>query len=276
MLPNFLGIGVPRAGTTWLHELLSSHPQVYVPTQRKEIHYFDRYYDRSLDWYERFFPGDEDSNMYRAVGEISPEYIFSRDCLGRIADVPSIRKFILMLRNPIDRAYSFYGLKVRNTNYRGSFDDFLVDQPAALGRGYYSRYIENFCDIFDREQLLVMISESAVADIVSSKATLGRFLDVDPTLFPSEAGKARVNPSYIPRAPKLYSMIVTASKKLRRWDGLTDFVKRVGVKRWFRTSRALPPISRETRYRLQDVYADEIDKLERLIDVNLDCWRIQK
>ena len=59
MLPNFLGIGVPRGGTTWLHELLSSHSEVYMPTQRKEIHYFDRFYDRGSSWYEDFFPSDE-------------------------------------------------------------------------------------------------------------------------------------------------------------------------------------------------------------------------
>ena len=54
-LPTFLGIGVQRAGTTWLHTLLNSHPDVYMPTHRKEIRFFDRYYERGLSWYEEFF-----------------------------------------------------------------------------------------------------------------------------------------------------------------------------------------------------------------------------
>ena len=58
-LPTFLGIGVPRAGTTWLHTLLAGHPDVYLPTRRKEIRFFDRYHDLGTAWYEAFFAAAE-------------------------------------------------------------------------------------------------------------------------------------------------------------------------------------------------------------------------
>ena len=58
-LPTFLGIGVPRGGTTWLHTTLISHPDVYMPTRRKEVRFFDRYYERGLGWYETFFCAPE-------------------------------------------------------------------------------------------------------------------------------------------------------------------------------------------------------------------------
>ena len=59
-LPTFVGIGVPRAGTTWLHTLLEGHPQVYLPTRRKEVRFFDRHFEHGPDWYEGFFcPPDE-------------------------------------------------------------------------------------------------------------------------------------------------------------------------------------------------------------------------
>lgn len=51
MTPTVIGIGVPRGGSTWLHNLLESHPDVAMPRQRKEIHYFDHNYDRGLEWY---------------------------------------------------------------------------------------------------------------------------------------------------------------------------------------------------------------------------------
>ena len=51
-LPTFLGIGVQRGGSTWLHTLLTSHPDVYLPTRRKEVRFFDRDYERGLKWYE--------------------------------------------------------------------------------------------------------------------------------------------------------------------------------------------------------------------------------
>ena len=49
MLPDFLGIGAQRSGTTWLYEQLRGHPQVVMSSKRKEIHFFDRHYDRGLD-----------------------------------------------------------------------------------------------------------------------------------------------------------------------------------------------------------------------------------
>lgn len=55
-LPDFLGIGVPRAGATWLHDLLSSHPQVVMPKKRKELNLFDLNFHRGLDWDAACFP----------------------------------------------------------------------------------------------------------------------------------------------------------------------------------------------------------------------------
>ena len=72
--PTFLGIGVPRSGTTWLHEILQAHPDVYVPKYRKEIHFFDENYGLGIDWYRKFFPSDMHANKYRVIGEITPFY----------------------------------------------------------------------------------------------------------------------------------------------------------------------------------------------------------
>ena len=55
-LPNFLVIGAQRAGTTLLHQLLATHPEVYVPFQRKELHYFDRYFERGDAGTPAIFP----------------------------------------------------------------------------------------------------------------------------------------------------------------------------------------------------------------------------
>src|SRR5688572_21071755 len=57
-LPGFLGIGAQKSGTTWLHVNLACHPELYLPAQ-KEVHYFDRHFDKSLEYYSRRFrPGD--------------------------------------------------------------------------------------------------------------------------------------------------------------------------------------------------------------------------
>ncbi len=73
-LPTFLGVGVSRGGTTLLHTLLDSYPEVYMPTRRKEVCFSDLDYERGLGWYEAFFPPPEYDKKYRVVGEISPHY----------------------------------------------------------------------------------------------------------------------------------------------------------------------------------------------------------
>ena len=210
---------------------------------------------------------------YKAVGEISPEYIFYPHCLERIKKIESIQKFLLMLRNPVNRAYSYYGLKVRNTNYTGTFEEFIDEFPATTKRGNYSQYMELFLEYFDRDQLLVLITEKAVSDVSNTKNTLANFLDISANLFPEDAGTKRVNSSYTTRAPAVYALMVQTSVKLRRWDKVTDLARRMGVKRMFRSSKSLPPMKPETRQYLENYYADEINHLETVLDVSLDCWR---
>ena len=89
-LPTFLGIGAMRAGTTWLHDLLASHPDVFVPARRKEVNFFSFYYERGLSWYERFFPPESEAQNYRAIGEISPIYLYCDPCPERIASMSLI------------------------------------------------------------------------------------------------------------------------------------------------------------------------------------------
>jgi len=115
--PSFLGIGVPKAGSTWLHETLSAHPQIWVPPHEREVHFFNRYYEnRGLSWYKQFFP--EEDSFYSAVGEITPHYLYCSP--ERIAVVKSvvlsIERFILLLRDPVDRLHSHYWFRRRTHN----------------------------------------------------------------------------------------------------------------------------------------------------------------
>ncbi|MGD8869483.1 MAG: sulfotransferase, partial [Gemmatimonadales bacterium] len=139
-LPNFLGIGAPRAGTTWLNTLLASHPDVFTPTVRDEINFFDYYYERGVEWYETLFPEPESAVRYRAIGEITPQYLECEECPERIFTLLPDSKLIVMLRHPVARAYSQYGLYVQRRNYKGSFEDFVAAKPRSLERGFYSRY----------------------------------------------------------------------------------------------------------------------------------------
>lgn len=134
-IPNFLAIGAQRAGTTLLHRVLDAHDEVYVPSRRKEVHYFDWYYERGPAWYARFFPDEAAASRYRAIGEVTPDYIFHADAPHRIRLTLPDCRFIVSLRNPIHRAYSWYLFSVRSFNERRSLDVFLDEEVEALARG---------------------------------------------------------------------------------------------------------------------------------------------
>lgn len=273
-LPNFLGIGAPRAGTTWLNTLLASHPDVYTPTARKEINFFDQYFERGLAWYEGFFPSLELSAAYRAIGEISPQYLECSECPERIFTTLPDSKLIVTLRHPVARAYSQYGLFVQRRNYRGRFEDFVAARPRSLERGFYSRYLKRYLRYFDRAQMLALVFEDAVSDVRRTKQRLADFLGIAADKFPAAAGASKINPSSIPRFQFLYGL-VAKGRRLRKWhlEPIVDFVTRSGIPRLLARGESLPPLDPEVKRRLSELYLDEFRELEQCMQIDLHCWR---
>lgn len=272
-LPTFLGIGAPRSGTTWLHELLDSHPNVYVPPH-KEIRFFELYYDRGLHWYESVFPPADKMSQYRAVGEISPGYLYCPDCPKHIASLSSITKLLLILRNPVDRAYSDYGLRIQYREYKGPFEDFLIIEPKVLEMGFYSRKIKDYLRYFEKDQILVLIFERAVVDVLQTKSVLARFLDIDVECFPLSAGTQKANKSFVPKwRPIPHSLTKYVANKLHEWnwEGVFQMANKAG--RLFGEAAAIPPMKPETRQRLTDMFRDETQEIESLLGTDLACWK---
>jgi hypothetical protein len=274
-LPTFLGIGVQRSGTTWLHTLLASHPEVYMPTRRKEIRFFERYYDRGLGWYEKFFCPVADADRYQAIGEISTQYYDCDECPERIFTTLPQGKLIIMLRHPVSRAYSHYGFSVQRGNYRGSFEEFLVTRPSSLEKGFYSRYLKRYLRYFDRSQILALLFEDVFVDSTKTKVTLANFLGISVEKFPSSPTKGKVNASSVPAHQSLYGYVVKMGRKLRRQnlEPFVDFVKRLGIDRILAKGNSLPPLDEGLKQCLSQSYQDEFDELERCMQIDLSCWR---
>lgn len=277
-LPTFLGIGVQRGGSTWLHTLLASHPDVYMPTIRKEIRFFDRYYENGLGWYESFFCPSEDANKYQAIGEISPEYYECQDCPERIFNtIPQI-KMIMMLRHPISRAHSQYGFNVQRRNYRGSFEDFLATRPKALEKGFYSRYLKEYLRYFDRRQFLPLVFEDVFTDIGKTKNKVADFLEISADKFPTSDNREKVNASTVPTHQSLYGFVVKTGRKLRKrnLEPVVDFVMRLGIQRFLSKGDPLQPLDKELKNKLSQAYAAEFDELEKCLQIDLSSWRTEK
>ena len=113
-LPNFLIIGYYKSATTSLYDYLVQHENI-GKSSRKEIQYFSFSYWRGINWYRSYFPTfftkrriERETGSKFCTGEASPQYIFHPYSLNRINEVLPNVKLILLLRNPVDRAYSHY------------------------------------------------------------------------------------------------------------------------------------------------------------------------
>lgn len=115
MEPSFLIMGAQRCGTTSMYKTLSQHPDVLPAVLHKGAHYFDMHYDRGPGWYRGHFPlaltaarARRATGVRPVTGESSPYYLFHPCAAARIAvDLPAARLLVL-LRDPVERAYSAY------------------------------------------------------------------------------------------------------------------------------------------------------------------------
>lgn len=141
ILPDFLIIGFPKCGTTSLYEYLLQHPDIHPPIG-KEIDYFDRLYYKGINWYKVRFPFKLHrffrKNFFHRqflTGEATPRYIKHPHSIYRIKNITPNAKFIVLLRNPIDRAYSHYNMNINNGYEYQSFESSIkIEEDRIKGR----------------------------------------------------------------------------------------------------------------------------------------------
>jgi Sulfotransferase domain len=274
-LPNFLIIGAQRSGTTLLHKVLDAHPEVFVPSRRKEIHYFDRYYDRGTEWYSEFFPSQEEAASYRAVGEVTPDYIFYEEAPGRILDVIPDCRLIVSLRNPVDRAFSGYMHHRRSFNERRSFEDFLDGTRDAVERGFYYQQLTRYLESFPRSAFLILIYEELVSDPASSLERMREFLGLTRGWSDAERLLAeRINAAPQPRFPAAFYLArrFGAFLRYKDLDPIVETVKRLGLLAIFGQRPTRPRMTPTSRARLEALYDDDIRRLEHLLQRDLRPW----
>lgn len=274
-LPDFLVIGAMRSGTTWLDWILRSHSEIYMPKRKKEIHFFDANFQRGFTWYEGFFPPVEEAGRYHRIGEVTPRYLYVPEAAPRIREsLPSCR-FLAILRNPVDRAYSHYGFSVRESNETRSFEEYLAAYPGVFSRGLYGRQVKRYLEYFQRDAFLFLVFERALAKPARTMETVASFLSVDSSAFLGDLdASTRKNPSFKPRFGGLYALCRSWGRSLRRmdYDWTVNLVKRSGVKRFFETQNGLPPMKSRTRTELTRLYEEDINTLEGLIGEDLSLW----
>jgi hypothetical protein len=195
LTPDFLIVGAQRCGTTSLFKTLSQHPAVLPAVYHKGVHYFDTAYDRGMDWYIGHFPTARKAEAVRGsvgvrgiTGESSPYYMYHPLAPQRIArDLPEVRLLVL-LRDPVERAYSAHAhelargfetepferaLELEAGRIAGQRELMLADPTynsdhfqhnAYVTRGQYVEQLEHLESLFGRERLHVVDSDDFFAD----------------------------------------------------------------------------------------------------------------
>jgi Sulfotransferase domain len=186
LMPDFIIIGVARGGTTSLYEYLIDHPNI-LGASRKEVHFFDTHFRRGMAWYRGQFPYSMQKYYARRIqkrdfitGEASPYYIFHPYAAQRLADALPQAKLIVLLRNPVERAFSHYCWEVGWGDEKLSFEEAVdreeerirIDEGklvkdysfnhqhfSYLARGIYVEQFQNWFKLFPREQFLILKSE---------------------------------------------------------------------------------------------------------------------
>jgi Sulfotransferase domain len=180
--PDFVGIGVQKAGTTWWYDLIVNHPQVYVSSlSRKERHFFLRFAIEAFGQsdvadYHRWFPRYPGT----ITGEWTPDYFDYAWVPPLLAEAAPEARLLLTLRDPVQRFRSGVTHHLRN----GTEDLRAVFE--AVRRSYYSASLRRWLDCFPREQILVLQYEHCVADPASELARTWEFLGLDPDYQPPE------------------------------------------------------------------------------------------
>ena len=227
-VPSFLYIGTSKAGSTWLFNALSLHPDIFLASS-KGLYYFDAHFDKGEDWYLRHFIGADGAV---AAGEISHGYLSSPESPSRIAALNPAMRLLACLREPADRAFSDYLDLVKNKQFDGSFEAALERFPRLIERGRYATHLRRYLDVFPATQLLVGLFDDLRADPQGYANAVYEFLGVSPMSLPPAALRARM-PAGVARSPAAASAAKRASRALARL-GLRRLRSQVKRSRWVR------------------------------------------
>lgn len=223
--PDVLIVGAQRAGTSSVYRYLGGHPDV-APSLRKETEYFSYYYDRGEYWYRAHFPLTMRRLAHRLVRrrsfvsfEATPDYLVDPRAARRAARLVPHAKIIVLLRDPVTRAFSHYRhmtrlgyetlpfeaaiaeeeLRIGEARDRLTTDESFVSKAflrfSYLERGQYARQLRTWFECFERDRVLAIRSEDLYAEPSRSFDTILRFVGLPrwrPAAFANYSYNARI------------------------------------------------------------------------------------
>ena len=227
-LPDFLGLGVQKGGTTTLHRLLERHPSVFLPPV-KEVHYFSLHFGEGETWYRNQFAC---AAPEQRCGEVTPYYLFHPKVPQRLHALLPEARLIVLLRDPVERALSQYfhsrrlgleplpledALAAEAERLQGAQEQLQApdgrhrshQEHSYIRRSRYQEQLPRWQALFPAEQLLVMRSEDLFKQPSAVWDRVLNFLELDPVPLPELAQPANSGSGEAAHVP------VTVKQRLR-------------------------------------------------------------
>lgn len=194
MKVDFFIVGAPKAGTTSLYHYLNEHPEIEMSLQKEPDFFSDieiakqgMYYGKNristIEEYHQLF---NDNSLLK--GEASVSYLFYKGVAQKIKEYNANAKIIIMLRNPVDRAFSHYLMDYRLGIVSDSFEDIIRKKSKSKYKDlFYQQYVEvseyanqvkEYLNIFDSNNVLILDYDNLKKDIYSEVKKVYKFLSV--------------------------------------------------------------------------------------------------
>jgi len=289
-LPNFFIVGANKAGTTSLYNYLQQHPEIFMSKNKEPMFFIsedlnlnanrpDKQYRRYLiDNIEDYSALFDDVTSELAIGEASTAYLPNPLAPKNIRKLIPNAKFIAILRNPIERAYSAYTYNLQKGIDPVSDFKLAIKEEQSKGNwrhyvklGFYSKQIKNYFETFEDNQIKVFLYEDLKYDTNTILKNIFQFLEVDDTYTPDISKEHNV--TLLPKNKPLHSILTRLKRisfshkktKPKKKEGLLDKLIKQNLQKPSK-------ISIEVRRDLIEVYRQDILKLQDLIDRDLSTW----
>lgn len=278
--PNLFIVGAVKSGTTSLYAYLKQHPDIFFP-EMKEPHFFTKPAPSEAQKHLITFVADEAgyrclyerASDVRFRGDASPSYLWSPQAAAGIAAVSPQARIIVILRDPIERAYAQYLMDYSEGAVdRTFFEALQIDwgrpdkgwgvSQLYVELGLYTEQIRRYRALFGRERVLILLLEDLKKDPYAVLARIARFLDI-PEGPMASVDTAEVHNRY--KEPKGPWARRLAGHPVSRFLGERVLPRRLGEyiwENWMQKDAPKPPIDPRAVAFLQDIYTPELLALE--------------
>ena len=281
--PNFFLVGAAKAGTTSIYTYLSQHPKVFFPAI-KEPHFFtqvrparqQRFLIEAITKRSAYLRLYAHAISYSVIGDASPSYLWHPEVPQRIrAEVPEA-KIAVVLRDPVERAYSHYLMDYREGVQNKPFYQALLDDMNRSEKGWgisylyyelglYAEQLQRYLETFKPEHVKVLMFDDFRRDAKAVLREIADFLGLDSSPL-AHVDTSRKYNSYA--APRNQYLRRVAGAKFSRMLGQMLVPRRLGVlifERIFLKQATKLPLDPHARELLCSLYDPELDKLEKLL-----------